>query len=65
VLPTFFFARETKASVASANKAREFLAADGALRLLSAYDRVPDADSRTAFVELVETIARVRPIGMR
>jgi transcriptional regulator with XRE-family HTH domain len=58
VPPTFFFARETKAAVASGNKAREFLAADGALRLIKAYDRFPSREMRVAFVELAENIAK-------
>ena len=57
VSPTFFFARETKASLASGNKALEFLGAEGALRLIKAYDRVPGREMRTAFVEFVESIA--------
>jgi transcriptional regulator with XRE-family HTH domain len=58
VPPTFFFARETKAAVASGNKAREFLAADGALRLIKAFDRFPSRDMRTSFVQLTESIAK-------
>jgi transcriptional regulator with XRE-family HTH domain len=58
VPPTFFFARETKAGVASGNKSREFLAAGGALRLIRAYDRLQNRDLRTAFVEFAESIAR-------
>jgi transcriptional regulator with XRE-family HTH domain len=58
VPPTFFFARETKADVASGNKSRAFLAADGALRLIKAYDRFPGEEVRTAFVEFVESIAK-------
>jgi transcriptional regulator with XRE-family HTH domain len=58
VPPTFFFARETKASVATSNKAREFLAAAGALRLISAYDRLPGRELRTAFVEFAESVAK-------
>jgi transcriptional regulator with XRE-family HTH domain len=52
VPPTFFFARETKAAVASANKVRRFLAADGALRLIKAFDRFPNREMRTSFVDL-------------
>jgi transcriptional regulator with XRE-family HTH domain len=58
VPPTFFFGRETKAGVAFGNKSREFLAADGALRLIKAYDRFPGREMRTAFVEFVESIAK-------
>ena len=58
VPPTFFFARETKAGIASGNKSREFLASDGALRLVEAYDRFPGNEVRTAFVEFVESIAK-------
>jgi transcriptional regulator with XRE-family HTH domain len=58
VSPTFFFARETKASLASGNKALEFLGAEGALRLIKAYDRFSGAEMRTAFVEFVESIAK-------
>ena len=57
VPPTFFFARETKASLASGKQALEFLAAEGALRLIRAYDRIPGREMRTAFVELAERIA--------
>jgi transcriptional regulator with XRE-family HTH domain len=58
VRPTFFFARETKAAVASGNKAREFLAAAGALRLIKAFDHFPSREMRAAFVELAESIAK-------
>jgi transcriptional regulator with XRE-family HTH domain len=58
VPPTFFFARETKAGVATGNKSREFLAAPGALRLIRAYDRFPGRELRTAFVEFAESLAR-------
>jgi transcriptional regulator with XRE-family HTH domain len=58
VPPTFFFARETKSGVASATKSREFLAADGALRLIKAFDRFPSREMRTSFVELAESIAK-------
>jgi transcriptional regulator with XRE-family HTH domain len=58
VPPPFFFARGTKAGVASANKSREFLAAAGALRLIKAFDRFPSREMRTSFVQLVESIAQ-------
>jgi transcriptional regulator with XRE-family HTH domain len=58
VPPTFFFARETKAGVASSNKSREFLAAAGALRLIKAFDRFQTRELRTAFVEFAESIAK-------
>jgi transcriptional regulator with XRE-family HTH domain len=58
VPPPFFFARETKAGVASAGKSREFLAAAGALRLIKAFDRFPSREMRTSFVQLVESIAQ-------
>jgi transcriptional regulator with XRE-family HTH domain len=65
--PTFFFAGETKAGVASGNKAREFLAADGALRLIKAFDRFPSRETRTSFIQFVEGIAkhRGRKLGAR
>jgi transcriptional regulator with XRE-family HTH domain len=63
VPPTFFFAREAKAAVASGNKAREFLAADGALRLIKAYDRFPSPETRAAFLELAENIAKKEKRG--
>ena len=67
VPPTFFFAGETKAGVASGNKAREFLAADGALRLIKAFDRFPSRKTRTSFIQFVEGIAkhRGRKLGAR
>ena len=55
---TFFFAGETKAGVASADKSREFLAADGALRLIKAFDRFPSRETRTSFIQFVESIAK-------
>ena len=58
VPPPFFFARETKAGVASANKSREFLAAAGALRLIKAFDRFPSRQMRTSFVQLAESLAK-------
>ena len=58
VPPTFFFARETKAGIATGNKSREFLAAAGALRLIKAYDRMQGRELRTAFVEFAESIAK-------
>jgi transcriptional regulator with XRE-family HTH domain len=58
VPPTFFFARETKASMASNYKSRQFLAADGVLRLIKAFDRFPAGEIRAAFVELVASIAK-------
>jgi transcriptional regulator with XRE-family HTH domain len=58
VPPTFFFARETKASLASSKKSREFLAADGALRLVKTYDPFPAREMRAAFVQLAESIAK-------
>src|SRR5262245_1556001 len=58
VPPTFFFARETKAGIATGNKSREFLAAAGALRLIKAYDRMQGRELRTAFVEFAEAIAK-------
>jgi transcriptional regulator with XRE-family HTH domain len=63
VPPTFFFAGETKTRVASADKAREFLAADGALRLIKAYDRFPSREMRSAFVEVAENIAQSEKRG--
>jgi hypothetical protein len=50
--------RRPKAGVASGKKSREFLAAEGALRLIKAYDRFPGNEMRTAFVELVGSIAK-------
>ena len=58
VPPTFFFARETKAGVATGNKQREFLATAGALRLIKAYDRLQSRDLRMSFVEFAESIAK-------
>ena len=58
VPPIFFFAGETRARGASGDKSREFLAADGALRLIKAYDRFTAMEMRTAFVDLVESIAK-------
>ena len=63
VSPTFFFGRETKAGVASGNKSREFLAADGALRLVKAYDRFQGREMRMAFVKFVESIAQLEKRG--
>jgi transcriptional regulator with XRE-family HTH domain len=57
---TFFFAGETKAGVASADKSRGFLAADGALRLIKAFDRFPSRETRTSFIQFVESIAKHR-----
>ena len=65
VPPTFFFARETKADIASANKSRDFLASKGALQLIRAYDRFPSAEMRTSFVELAESIAKRSTDGRR
>jgi transcriptional regulator with XRE-family HTH domain len=58
VPPIFFFAGQTKAGVISGNKARELLAADGALRLIKAFDRFPSKETRTSFVQFVESIAK-------
>jgi transcriptional regulator with XRE-family HTH domain len=58
VPPTFFFARETKAGAAAGHKSRDFLTAEGALRLIRAYDRLSNRELRTAFVELAESIAK-------
>jgi transcriptional regulator with XRE-family HTH domain len=58
VPPPFFFAGETKASVASATKSREFLATEGALRLVKAFDRFPSMEMRTSFVQLAESLAK-------
>jgi transcriptional regulator with XRE-family HTH domain len=63
VPPPFFFARETKADVASANKSREFLAAAGALRLIKAFDRFPSRQMRTSFVHFAESIAKGKRRG--
>jgi transcriptional regulator with XRE-family HTH domain len=64
VPPTFFFARETKAGIATGNKSREFLAASGALRLIKAYDRMQNWELRRAFVEFAESIAKTeKPRG--
>ena len=63
VPPTFFFARETKAGVATGNKSREFLAAPGALRLIRAFDRFPGRELRTAFVEFAESLAKSEKRG--
>ena len=58
VPPTFFFAEETKASVAASNKSRAFIAGSEALRLIKAYDRFQRRELRTAFVEFVESVAK-------
>jgi transcriptional regulator with XRE-family HTH domain len=58
VPPTFFFVRETKANLASADKSREFLAADGALRLIKAFDRFPSKEMRMSLVQLAESLAK-------
>ena len=63
VSPTFFFARETKASLASGKQALEFLGAEGALRLIKAYDRFSSSEMGTTFVQLAESIMREKRGG--
>jgi transcriptional regulator with XRE-family HTH domain len=65
VPPTFFFARETGADIATANRSRDFLTSEGALQLIRAYDRFPSAEMRTSFVELAESIAKRSSDGRR
>jgi transcriptional regulator with XRE-family HTH domain len=60
VPPTFFFDQETKTAAAAGHKAREFLAAAGALRLIRAYDRLKSKDVRMALVDLAEGIAKIK-----
>jgi transcriptional regulator with XRE-family HTH domain len=62
VPPTFFFAGETKAGVASANKSRELLAVDGAPRLIKAFDRFRSKQTRASFVQLAESIAKTKKV---
>jgi transcriptional regulator with XRE-family HTH domain len=60
VPPTFFFDQETKTAATASNKAREFLAAGGALPLIRAYDRLKSKDVRMALVDLAEGIAKIK-----
>jgi transcriptional regulator with XRE-family HTH domain len=62
VPPAFFFGREAKATVAFSKKSHQLLAATGAVRLMSAYDRLP-TEQRAAFVVLVEGIANRKACG--
>jgi transcriptional regulator with XRE-family HTH domain len=56
---TFFFGPESKASHTAGNKAREFLAAADALRLLKAYNKFQNQELRSAFVEFAEGVAKI------
>jgi transcriptional regulator with XRE-family HTH domain len=65
VPPTFFFGPQPKNRATLPDQSLEFLATEGALRLIKAYDRFPGRGTQIAFLQLAEDIAKQKRRGGR